>query len=716
MICAGCGTILDPNRDAQPPVLAASAQTGLHATSAYNQSPQQAPSRYSVLAIVSMIAGFLSPLFIIACLLSIFTSTVAIVTGHIALYKINRSAQQLEGRVLAIIGLVFGYLSMGLSIAVLIFLLTRPPSNANGDSLANITNTPKGRLDSAELSVMSGSNGEIGHGNNALAKEIATKFAREMKRADEMVFKSNRKPGIQLSGGEYLTHCEIHEGTCAFIVHVPSYRHFTKDAEEALQEIAWITASDAVKDHLREGDSIAIGLRGSLTYGDILFGKFTSDKQSYDYRLGSAKELIPFFEGKEPQTSNPFGLPTDSAADAFAAAKEPSPFETPAVERSPFEQPSANAATSAKVPQAESLAMNASPPIAADNLSSPAATVPATPKSESLEPELPKAEQPKPEKPKPAKPKRELPKFENKIPTSLISSIDAQGWGIESMIFVQDGRRLVSGGMDHTISVFDIQSGEMLFRSPRLDDLGQIISLTLSKDGKMFFAGGYSGRVASFELKDDGKVELIKPLFKHNREAGCIVASPKFPFVLSGGEDGTVTWQPFDERSSSIKTVQVLKRKILAAHLFNDRNEGIATDGETMIHFSLKDGKVLKKFELSRSYPQRGAISRDGSKCAVSYGSEIGLFESATGTRIAGSFDSKEMVWSVMFHPTKPWLITGGAGKATIWSLDSKERLADLDMASTQYAKNLAITPDGSRIALIASSAGQSFKVFDLTK
>ena len=689
MICASCGTILDPDFANQPPVILPPRFAGSTANPAHAGYPAPVQSRFSSLAIVSLVAGFLSPVFIILCFLSLITSTVAIVTGHIALYKIKRSANRLDGRAVAIVGLVLGYISLTLTIASLAFIFTRSPSKLGNNSIAGGQNTPQSRLDDAELSVVSGSKGNVGRGNSDLAKSLATEFSKQMKRADELVFTANRKPGVQLSGGQYITHCELHDDSCAFIVHVPSYRHFTTEAEKALADLAWAAASATVKNDLKDGGSLAIGLRGSFTYGDILIGTFANDSEKLDYRMGSATDLVPFFATNGKVRMDKVYLPSDLPVELPMETSTPSPLEP-----SPFEPSLKSDANSTDVVQPK--------PQLEGPVEMPSAS-PAPP-SETLN----VSSSPKP--------KRELPAFENKIPVSLLKSIDAQGWSIKSMMFIQNSNRLVTGGLDQKFSVFDVRSGVMLFRSERQEELGQVISLALSKDGQSVFAGGSTGRVASFEVTEDGKFEFVKLLYKHNREAACIVVSPKYPFVVSGGEDGTVAWQPYDERSSLLKTVQVLKRKVLAAHLFKDRNEGIATDGQTIIRFSLKDSEVLEELKLGKSYARAAAISPDGTRIAVSYGSDLKLFNTSSGEQDEKTLASSEMVWSVLFHPTRKWLITGGKGKAIIWDIESTERLAVLDAAITQYVTNLAVSADGTTLAIIPSSAGQSIKVFDLTK
>jgi hypothetical protein len=72
---------------------------------------QQNP-KTNVLAIVSLVSSILS---------SFVFSIVAIVTGHISLRQIKRTGEQ--GKVMAIIGLVLGYLGLLGAIALVVFFI-----------------------------------------------------------------------------------------------------------------------------------------------------------------------------------------------------------------------------------------------------------------------------------------------------------------------------------------------------------------------------------------------------------------------------------------------------------------------------------------------------------------------------------------------------------------------------------------------------------------
>lgn len=83
------------------------------------------PTQTSSLAILSMVFGILSPVFLCACGLSLVTSLMAVICGHVALARIKRSAGMLTGQGMAISGLVLGYLFALLSVLVLVAFL--PP-------------------------------------------------------------------------------------------------------------------------------------------------------------------------------------------------------------------------------------------------------------------------------------------------------------------------------------------------------------------------------------------------------------------------------------------------------------------------------------------------------------------------------------------------------------------------------------------------------------
>jgi Domain of unknown function (DUF4190) len=225
-------------------------------------------------ALFSLLASIVAPLFICVCLpiLTTIASLTGIVLGHIALVRIGRSQGTLSGSGLAIGGLVLGYPVFLFSL--MIFALSLLPKDF-GKPPVGFENTPAGRLKEAEDQIRTGNDG-IAHGNTPEAKALAEKYAQTMKSLREALFTKRKKKGFSLSGGNFVTYCELHEGRCAFVTHVPDYRNFDNDAKDSLAEIAWEAAQVTVSDTLDEGDELGVGLKGVLVYGSVMVGHVTT--------------------------------------------------------------------------------------------------------------------------------------------------------------------------------------------------------------------------------------------------------------------------------------------------------------------------------------------------------------------------------------------------------------------------------------------------------
>ena len=131
--------------------------------------------------------------------------------------------------------------------------------------------------------------GTTAFGNSPAAIVLAQQFSETLKAAREELF--TRGLGIELfesTEGEFLTYCELHDGECAFIVHVPRLRHFEKnftekvDARKLLAQAAWLSAqkvlraNHAGKIHME----LAVGLRGINQYGPMMLGYYMENLNS----------------------------------------------------------------------------------------------------------------------------------------------------------------------------------------------------------------------------------------------------------------------------------------------------------------------------------------------------------------------------------------------------------------------------------------------------
>lgn len=289
-----------------------------------NYGYQPVRSRLSLPALFSLLSALFAPLLSCFCVPTIVFSLVAVVLGHIGLSQTSRSYDRRSGKGLAIGGLVLGYLLLLVSGACAI-----PYFSGFGegfrDARARAGNPAKQRMDDAERNIIGAADGTA-HGNSEEAIRLALKFGRTMKELREEFFEADKKGAISLTGGNFVTYCELRPGKCAFLVHVPAYRKFTDDAKESLAELAWMTAQRAVAGTLQEGDDLGVGMKGTLLYGSVMTGVVSSGD---DAKAGLTLEdsdddrLIAFFEdevGAPPADNQPA---PEQPAEGAAVGDEP---------------------------------------------------------------------------------------------------------------------------------------------------------------------------------------------------------------------------------------------------------------------------------------------------------------------------------------------------------------------------------------------------------
>lgn len=742
VLCGGCGSVLNlagaPGSAASvPPVVHQPEQlagqpagqragypVGVQSLGAVQPTSPAALPSTSTWAILSLIAGIISPVLIIACFLSLFTSIFSVIAGHLAIHSIRQGAGRLEGRGVAIAGLILGYLSLALTFAAILFVVIRWPS-APSDGLtvaersAN-AQSPSERLRVAEMDVMSYSSGKVGMGNSAEAEGIATEFAVAMKDLDEKLFTSNRKRVLELTQGEFLTHCELQPGSCALIVHVPAYRDYTDDAREAVAEIAWATALAKTAEVLQPGDQLAVALRGTLRYGDILLGTVSEEEEASDERRnGKSQDLLSFFQlPPNDPLNDPLSEPSSDTSPSNAT-----PSRAPASSGSASDLAMVPPGKSKRNESSEAYSGTSAPATASSAATLPDMEPPvaaAEPKESEARSATPsRADRRRSERTLPPEPSRAAkppaPKFENKIPTSLTLETAAEGWNVTALAFVNDDKWLAIGRMDATLSIVDSTDGVKLYQSERLDELGQIVSLAGSQDKKHLIAGGSNGATVVFDLKERGELGAPRSLYRHAREAKCVVSSPRHAFMISGGKDGTLAWHPYDPRPDTTRVLQSLSKQVQAIHLPEQGAEAMATDGKQLLRFSLRDGKVVSTLPLGNSYPQAAAFHQAGTELAISYGGQVDEFDTSTGAlRKSYKGAASGVLWSVAFHPTEPWLLTGGSGVLIVWDRDTAEPIAELDMGSPLYVQTFRLSASANHVAAVPAAAGQGVKIFKL--
>ncbi|MCW2685170.1 MAG: repeat-containing protein, partial [Mycobacterium sp.] len=106
---------------------------------------------------------------------------------------------------------------------------------------------------------------------------------------------------------------------------------------------------------------------------------------------------------------------------------------------------------------------------------------------------------------------------------------------VQSVAFspTNDGSRIVSGGVDGTVRVWNTQTGQPI-GDPLAGHHGQIWAVAFSRDGRRIVSGGFDGTVREW----DAVAGL--PIPAGQRKLHAVALSPNGQQIASGGYDGTV--------------------------------------------------------------------------------------------------------------------------------------------------------------------------------
>lgn len=141
--------------------------------------------------------------------------------------------------------------------------------------------------------------GKATQGNNPQAEELAALFAKSVAALREATIEKGNKDGFSLSKGKMLVFCQLTETHCAFLIHVPELRKFTREAKDLMADVSWYSAQLALRSQGVKRANLAVGVKGAMLYSTIMIGETIDDDNRPDRGIRERSDkmslLYPFF-------------------------------------------------------------------------------------------------------------------------------------------------------------------------------------------------------------------------------------------------------------------------------------------------------------------------------------------------------------------------------------------------------------------------------------
>jgi WD40 repeat protein len=268
------------------------------------------------------------------------------------------------------------------------------------------------------------------------------------------------------------------------------------------------------------------------------------------------------------------------------------------------------------------------------------------------------------------------------------------GKRVRRLCFTADGKRLVSGGDDHTVRVWDLATGKAI-RAFSAESTHDVTCLAVSSDGRYVLSG--HGSYGGVKLWDLEAGVLARDLLPTTMYIDAVGFAGVEPVAAKGGTrmwawklDGTVKKAPKDDSAKRVPCAIAPDGKVLAAQIKGGAKLAAIPGGKKLRDLSHDAEIKCLAFDATGAHVAAGDEGGGWSVWNVATGEVVG---SKVG---GGEFDDRLV--SIALSPDGSKLAFGhGRDGVTVATVDGA--IVAEHAISRMTIEALAFSPDGKRLA-----------------
>ena len=273
---------------------------------------------------------------------------------------------------------------------------------------------------------------------------------------------------------------------------------------------------------------------------------------------------------------------------------------------------------------------------------------------------------------------------------------------------MDDGKRALSGADDHTLKLWDIESGKLLktFRGHS----GYVYSVALSNNGKRALSGAGDHTLKLWDIESG---QLLKTFQGHEGDVLSVALSNNGKRALSGADDHTLKLWDI-ESGQLLKTFQGHSGDVYSVALLGDGKRALSgARDNTLKLWDIESGQLLKTFQGHEGPVYSVALLGDGKRALSGAGDfTLKLWDIDSGQLLKTFQGHEGGVYSVALSNNGKRALSG-AGDHTLklWDIESGKLLKTF-RGHSGYVNSVALLGDGERA--LSGAGDHTLKLWDI--
>ncbi|EIM89586.1 WD40 repeat-like protein [Stereum hirsutum FP-91666 SS1] len=283
-----------------------------------------------------------------------------------------------------------------------------------------------------------------------------------------------------------------------------------------------------------------------------------------------------------------------------------------------------------------------------------------------------------------------------------------------SVAFSPDGTKIVSGSIEHTLRMWDVESGEEVSK-PFEGHTDSICSVAFSPDGTKIVSGSTDRTIRVWDV-ESGK-EVSKPFEGHIDNVWSVAFSPDGTKIVSGSSDRTIRMWDVESGEEVSKPFKGHTESVSSVAFSPDGTKIVSGSfDQTIRMWDVENGEeVLKPFKGHTDSICSVAFSPDGTKIVSgSYDHTIRVWDVESGKEVLKPFEGHtDSICSVAFWPDGTKIVSGSSDRTIrMWDVESGEEVSKPFEGHTSIVNSVTFSPDGTKI--VSGSSDCTVRVWDV--